>query len=161
MALPAGYRLRAPAPGDLDAVADVLIADELGEAGQIVLGTGFVRDEWGRAGFDLATDAWLVVDGAEAVVGYAQAMREEPAVVESEPFGRWAEEQTGSPSYDPTLWLLAKAGGSRSAPSPGMSGATAAGSTTSGCWRPAGAAGPGRRFSAVRSPSLPAAGSGA
>lgn len=111
MALPAGYRLRAPAPGDLDAVADVLIADELGEAGQIVLGTGFVRDEWGRAGFDLATDAWLVVDGAEAVVGYAQAMREEPAVVESEPFGRWAEEQTGSPSYDPTLWLLAKAGG--------------------------------------------------
>ena len=79
----------------------------------------------------------------------------------AEPFARWAEEQTGSPSYDPTLWLLAKAGGSRSAPSPGMSGATAAGSTTSGCWRPAGAAGPGRRFSAVRSPSLPAAGSGA
>jgi len=224
MALPAGYRLRAPAPGDLDAVADVLIADELGEAGQIVLGRGFVRDEWSRAGFDLATDAWLVADGAEAVVGYAQAMREEPAVVESwgvvhpghrgrgigsllvglaeerasrllagsssgrfrhainagdhaaaamlqarglrpvrhfwhmqidltgppgpgpapdgieitgieppadlpvihgvldeafadhwghhaEPFGRWAEEQMGSPSYDPTLWLLAKAGG--------------------------------------------------
>jgi len=35
MTLPAGYRLRgyrlrAPAPGDLDAVADVLIADEPG-----------------------------------------------------------------------------------------------------------------------------------
>lgn len=39
MELPAGYRLRAPAPGDLAAVAGVLIADELGEAGQVVLGT--------------------------------------------------------------------------------------------------------------------------
>ena len=28
-----------------------------------------------------------------------------------EPFDRWAEEQTGSPSYDPTLWLLATEGG--------------------------------------------------
>jgi mycothiol synthase len=64
MELPAGYRLRAPAPGDLDAVAEVLIADELGEAGQVVLGTGFVRDEWSRVGFDLATDAWVVADDA-------------------------------------------------------------------------------------------------
>jgi mycothiol synthase len=83
MELPAGYRLRAPTPGDLDAVADVLIADELEEAGQIVLGVDFVRDEWSRVGFDLATDAWVVADGAEAIVGYAQAMRQEPAVVES------------------------------------------------------------------------------
>jgi len=28
-----------------------------------------------------------------------------------EPFHRWAEEQTTSPSYDPTLWLLATVGG--------------------------------------------------
>jgi ribosomal protein S18 acetylase RimI-like enzyme len=28
----------------------------------------------------------------------------------TEPFDRWAEEQTGSPSYDPALWLLTKAG---------------------------------------------------
>jgi mycothiol synthase len=83
MALPAGYRLRAPAPGDLDAVADVLIADELAEAGQVVLGVDFVRDEWSRVGFDLATDAWVVVGGGETIAGYAQAMREEPAVVES------------------------------------------------------------------------------
>lgn len=80
---PAGYRLRAPAPGDLDAVAEVLIADELGEAGQIVLGTDFVRDEWSRADFDLATDAWVVADDAGVIAGYAQAMLEEPAVVES------------------------------------------------------------------------------
>ena len=83
MELPAGYRLRAPTPGDLDAVADVLITDELEEAGQIVLGVAFVRDEWSRAGFDLATDAWVVADGAAVIVGYAQATRQKPAVVES------------------------------------------------------------------------------
>ena len=82
MTLPAGYRLRAPAPGDLDAVADVLIATELDEAGQVVLGADFVRDEWSRVGFDLATNAWVVVDGEGTVAGYAQAMREEPAVVD-------------------------------------------------------------------------------
>jgi mycothiol synthase len=224
MELPAGYRLRAPVPGDLDAVADVLVADELDEAGQIVLGADFVRDEWSRVGFDLATDAWVVADGAGTVVGYVQATEEEPAVVECwgvvhpghrgrgigsslldlteerasrllaglpagrfrhainagdqaatallqaramrpvrhfwqmqidlrgpsepgpvpegveitgiespahlpavhavldeafadhwghypEPFDRWAKEQTGSPSYDPTLWLLAAVAG--------------------------------------------------
>jgi GNAT superfamily N-acetyltransferase len=81
MELPAGYRLRAPAPGDLDAVADVLIADELDGAGQIVLGTDFLRDEWSPVGVDLAADAWVVTGGAQAIVAYVQAMREEPALV--------------------------------------------------------------------------------
>jgi mycothiol synthase len=83
MELPTGYRLRAPAPGDLDAVADVLIADELAEAGQVILGADFVRAEWSRPGFDLAADAWVVVDDAGVIAGYVQAMREEPSVVES------------------------------------------------------------------------------
>jgi mycothiol synthase len=82
MNLPAGYRLRAPAPGDLDGVGDALTATELDEAGQVVLGTDFVRDEWSRVGFELTTDAWVVVDGAGTIAGYAQAIREEPAVVE-------------------------------------------------------------------------------
>lgn len=74
MELPAGYRLRVPALGDLDAVADVLVADELEEAGRIVLGADFVRDEWSRAGFDLATDAWVVVDSPGTIAGYVQAI---------------------------------------------------------------------------------------
>lgn len=224
MGLPAGYEFRAPGSDDLDAVADLLVADRVYDAGQIALDAHFVREAWNRGGFDLATDAWVVVDGSGAVVGYGQALREEPNVVESwgvvhpehrgrgigaavldrveerasemmaerplqrfrhaintsdraaaalllgrglrpvrhfwhmqidlpgpveagpapkgiaitgidashglpavhavmteafadewghqpQPFDRWVEERTGSPSYDPTLWLLATAGG--------------------------------------------------
>ena len=83
MVLPAGYALRPLSPDDLDMVADVLLADDLMEAGQSVLDEDFLRDEWSRAGFDLATDVWVVVEGAGAILGYGQAAREEPNVVES------------------------------------------------------------------------------
>ncbi|HEV8219917.1 MAG TPA: GNAT family N-acetyltransferase [Streptosporangiaceae bacterium] len=82
MELPAGYQLRAPEPGDLDGVAEALTADELAEGGTVVLGTGFVRDEWSRAGFNLATDAWVITDGAGAIAGYVQAMAEEPGTTD-------------------------------------------------------------------------------
>jgi ribosomal protein S18 acetylase RimI-like enzyme len=224
MDFPAGYQLRAPTPNDLKVTAEVLIADQLDDAGQIILDADFLREEWSRVGFELATDAWVVVDSGGTVVAYGQAVREEPTVVESwgvvhpehrgrklgsslldrieerasellaglhaprfrhainagdhaaaamlqgrglrpvrhfwhmqidltgpiepgpapegseitgiespddlpaihavldeafaddwghhpEPFDRWAEDQTGSPSYDPTLWLLATEGG--------------------------------------------------
>jgi mycothiol synthase len=81
--VPAGYELRAPTPDDLESVADVLIADELHDAGQVVLGADFLRDQWSRVGFELATDAWVVVDGARAMVAYVQATREEPTIIES------------------------------------------------------------------------------
>jgi mycothiol synthase len=83
MDVPAGYELLTPTPDDLERVADVLIADQLHDDGQVVLDADFLRDEWSRVGFDLATDAWMVVGGAGAIVGYVQAMREEPTVVES------------------------------------------------------------------------------
>jgi GNAT superfamily N-acetyltransferase len=83
MGLPAGYELRAPTTAELDAVADVLVADDLDEAGQAVLGADFLREDWNRAGFDLATDAWVVVDGVGTIVAYGRALREGPDVVES------------------------------------------------------------------------------
>ena len=61
----------------------MLIADELLQAGQVVLGAEYVADEWSRPVFDLAADAWVVTGGGEMIVGYAQATREEPAVVDS------------------------------------------------------------------------------
>lgn len=78
MDVPAGYELRAPTPDDADAVAHVLIAD----AGETVLDADFLRDEWSRVGFDLATDAWVVVDGEGTIVAYGQALRDEPSIVE-------------------------------------------------------------------------------
>jgi mycothiol synthase len=78
-----GYEFRAPTSNDLEAVADVLAADDLDDAGQAVLDADFVQDGWSKVGFDLATDAWVVVDGVGAIVGYGHAMREEPTIVES------------------------------------------------------------------------------
>jgi mycothiol synthase len=80
--LPAGYQLRSPEPGDLDAVAVVLIADQLAEGGPVVLDAGFVRDEWSRAGFSLAANAWVVADGAGTIAGYVQATSEEPGTTD-------------------------------------------------------------------------------
>ncbi len=201
MDLPPAYQFRAPTPDDLDAVAEVLVGDDLHDGRESVLYADFLRDDWSRVGFDLATDAWVVIRRGDAIVGYGQAMREEPTVVESwgvvhpghrgrgvgswlldriqqraselpaglpsarfrhainagdraaaallqarglhpvrhvwhmqidlvagfqpdldeafadrwghhpEPLDRWVEQQTGSPSYDPTLWLLATRGG--------------------------------------------------
>lgn len=83
MALPEGYELRAPAPDDVDAVAHLLVADEAANSGKVVLGSELVRGAWSRATFDPATDAWVAVDQAGAVVGYAQVSREAPNVVRS------------------------------------------------------------------------------
>jgi mycothiol synthase len=63
-------------------VAAVLIADELDYAGQVVLGADFVQGEWSRIG-DLTADAWVAVDGAGVIVGYAQVTLDEPDLTQS------------------------------------------------------------------------------
>ena len=78
-----GYSLRAPIRDDLGAIAAVLAADDLDDAGEAVLDEGFLRSGWGRPGFDPATDAWVAVDGGGTIVGYAQVAGEDPDVVES------------------------------------------------------------------------------
>lgn len=83
MDLPVGYALRAASEPDFDAAADVLDADEIDEAGEVVLGADFLRTQWNRAGFDVETDAWVIVDGTGTIVAYGQAVLDEPAVVGS------------------------------------------------------------------------------
>ncbi len=83
MTLPHDYALRAPVRDDLPAIAQVLAADDLDEAAENVLDEGFLRRAWERPGFEPATDAWVVVDGAGTIVGYAQVAGEGPDVVES------------------------------------------------------------------------------
>jgi GNAT superfamily N-acetyltransferase len=78
MELPDGYGPRRPRSDDLEAVAGLLAAD-----GQTTLDAGFIRQRWDSPGFDLGRDAWLVTAATGAVVGYAQATAEDPAIVES------------------------------------------------------------------------------
>jgi mycothiol synthase len=103
MDLPLAYQVRAPAPDDLDAVAIVLVAGELHDAGHSVLDADFLQDQWSRVGFDLGTDAWVVVHGEDAIVAYGQARREEAAVVES-----WAVVHPGHRGRGIGAWLLAR-----------------------------------------------------
>ena len=101
VSLPPAYRFRAPTPDDLDAVAEVLVAGDLQDAGHSVLDVDFLQDQWSRVGLDLGTDAWVVVHGEDAIVGYGQAMREEPAIVES-----WAVVHPGHRGRGIGAWLL-------------------------------------------------------
>ena len=95
------YRFRAPTPDDLDAVAQVLVAGDLHDLGQSVLDAGFLQDQWSRAGFDLATDAWVVLHRGGAVVAYGQAMHEGPTVV-----GSWGVVHPGHRGRGIGTWLL-------------------------------------------------------
>jgi mycothiol synthase len=103
MLLPPAYRNRAPTPDDLDAVAEVLVAGDLHDVGQSVLDADFLQDQWSRVGFDLGADAWLVVQGEDAIVGYGQAMREGPTVV-----GSWGVVHPGHRGRGIGAWLLAQ-----------------------------------------------------
>jgi mycothiol synthase len=84
MDLPAGYDLRAPQPDELEAVAEVLAADQLADTGHVVLDADFLREAWRRgAAFDLSRDAWVAVDSAGVIVGYGQIKVEESGLAES------------------------------------------------------------------------------
>lgn len=79
----AEYEVRAPSPDELDAVAEVLIADDLDDAGEIVLDADFLQSDWSRPGFDLAANAWVFVDDGGTMAAYGQVTREGENVVDS------------------------------------------------------------------------------
>ena len=83
MDFPDGYELLAPAWDDLEPAAEVLAADDVDDAGQVVLDTGFLRGQWERSGFDLTTDAWVASDVTGTVIGYGQVTRDGDDVVDS------------------------------------------------------------------------------
>ena len=101
MDLPDGYGFRAPTLDDLNAVGDVLVADQREGAEESILDADFVRQVWSRPEFDLATDAWVLTDGAGTIVAYGQARREEPDIV-----GSWGVVQPEHRGRGIGPWLL-------------------------------------------------------
>lgn len=73
IALPPGLVARAPVASDLDAVADVILADEAAERGDADTSRADVAGDWNRPSFDLATQAVVVEDAGE-VVAYAEQL---------------------------------------------------------------------------------------
>lgn len=78
MNVPAGYEFRPPTKDDVDAVADVLLADQRADDVEPTFDAFFIRQVWSRPDFDLAADAWVVIDRARTIVAYGQVRREEP-----------------------------------------------------------------------------------
>ena len=85
MDLPAGHRFRAPVEDDLEAVAEVLLADQRADGLEPVLDAQFIRQIWSRLDFALAAGAWVVTEDSGTIVAYGQVRLGEPDVV-----GSWA-----------------------------------------------------------------------
>jgi mycothiol synthase len=60
----------------VDAIGDLLHADQLDVADQSLLGADFIREQWSWLGFDLSEDAWVVHDDAGTIVAYGQVRLE-------------------------------------------------------------------------------------
>jgi mycothiol synthase len=81
--IPAGYAFRAPTLDDVEAVAEVHLADQRAGGAEPTLDASFIRQVWSRRGFDLATDAWVVTDEVGTIVAYGQVHPDEPGTVGS------------------------------------------------------------------------------
>jgi mycothiol synthase len=64
-------RLRAVTAGDAQAAADLIIAVDLAELGEVDYSLADLHDEWNEPGFDLTRDAVIVEDDAGTAIGYA------------------------------------------------------------------------------------------
>src|SRR5438093_1317204 len=71
--LPDGYTVRAPDRADLDSVLTLMIAGDIAEYGVPDTDPDDVLGAWRRPGFDLATDAWLVLGADGLAAGYGEA----------------------------------------------------------------------------------------
>ncbi|XVS67041.1 GNAT family N-acetyltransferase [Actinosynnema sp. CA-299493] len=72
-ALPAGHTVRPPRADDAELILGLVHACTTAVIGFADYTLEEMRDELARPGFDLERDAWLVLDGAGAPVGYATA----------------------------------------------------------------------------------------
>ena len=69
--LPNGFSVRCPTASDLMGVLDLMNACSQAEIGLRNYSLESINRQWGDDDFHLDTDAWLVTDSADQVVGYA------------------------------------------------------------------------------------------
>ncbi|MBA2287835.1 MAG: GNAT family N-acetyltransferase [Ktedonobacteraceae bacterium] len=69
--LPKSFLVRRPAMDDLEAVYDVMVACGIEEDGSVDFPQDEIRTVWEMPGFNLATDAWVVLSPEGRIVGYA------------------------------------------------------------------------------------------
>src|SRR4051794_5227375 len=65
-------RLRPPAPADLNAVLDVILARDVADLGAPDYTREDLEADWSRGGWDLARDAVVVEDGDGRLLGYGE-----------------------------------------------------------------------------------------
>ncbi len=81
--LPPGYATRPPTFDDIEAIAEVLLADDLQDTGQSIYDADFVRNQWPVRDFDPARDGLLVLGPGGAVVGFGNVLPEGETRVKS------------------------------------------------------------------------------
>jgi ribosomal protein S18 acetylase RimI-like enzyme len=64
-------RVRAATPGDAQAAADLIMAVDLAELGEVDYSLAELHDEWNEPGFNLGKDAVVVEDHDGTPIGYA------------------------------------------------------------------------------------------
>ncbi|MEO6890643.1 MAG: GNAT family N-acetyltransferase [Ktedonobacteraceae bacterium] len=70
--LPKSFLVRRPAMDDLEAVYDVIAACAIEEDGSVDFPRDVLRTVWEAPGFNLATDAWVVLSPEGRIVGYTE-----------------------------------------------------------------------------------------
>jgi mycothiol synthase len=70
----AGYTVRAPTMDEVQAVAAMIIACDVADYGSPDYTVEVLRTDWGRLGFSVVRDAWVVVAPGGQIVGYAEAV---------------------------------------------------------------------------------------
>jgi mycothiol synthase len=82
--VPAGYSAEPARPDDLLAVVALMAEVDRAVYGETAFGEDFLRGDWERPRFDLATDTLVIRDASGQVTGFAQAFDEDvPDVIEA------------------------------------------------------------------------------
>jgi GNAT superfamily N-acetyltransferase len=76
--LPTGYAVRPPNERDAEAVADVVVAEDVADFGEPSFTQEDLLDDWKRPRFLLHRDAWVLSGPTGRVIGYAYVWEEQP-----------------------------------------------------------------------------------